>query len=219
MPSCRVFKEQHATAASPSRNLVRSIIFRSKDTSKLGPRQAPHVPASCSCCIEILFFFVFFFLFLYIFSVLEFYLKECFNICGDVRSRIVPRIALHEVAFLVQKELFEVPRDVRARHRCPKTHGGASETSTGQNESVYIIAAVALGVPLWIHRNHDFALHPFEEWVRVCSIHVRFAHDVALGLEATARPHVLEGVEEFILACTCSRSRNNCTCVIVQLWR
>ena len=108
MPSCRVFKEQHATAASPSHNLVRSIIFRSEDTSKLGPRQAPHVPASCSCCIEILFFFVFFFLFLYIFSVLEFYLKECFNICGDVRSRIVPRIALHEVAFLVQKELFEV---------------------------------------------------------------------------------------------------------------
>ena len=86
---------------------------------------------------------------------------------------------------------------------------GASETSTGQNESVYIIAAAALCVPLWIHRNHNSALHPFEEWLCVCSIHVRFVNDAALRLEATARPHVLEGVEEFIPTWLCNKSRKH----------
>jgi hypothetical protein len=43
-------------------------------------------------------------------------------------------------------------------------------------------------------------LHPLEKRVRRRAVHVRLREEVALELEAVARAHVLERVEELIVA-------------------
>ena len=134
-------------------------------------------------------------------------LEQSLDVRADGVRRVVPRVPLDEIAVLVEQELLEVPGDVRARHWGPEAHRGAAEAAARQDERVDVVAAVSLSVALGVLGDHDLALHPLEERVSVGAIHVGLAHDVALGFEAAAGPHVLEGVEELILSCGLEKRR------------
>ena len=134
-------------------------------------------------------------------------LHEGVDVLGDVTHQEVAVVALDHVAVLVEQELLEVPRDVRARHGRPQRERRAAEAATGQHERVGVTAAVVVGVDearliVAAGRDHDLALHPLEQRLLVRAVDVALLQDRdrRVQLEVVAGAHVLEGVHELVVS-------------------
>jgi len=125
-------------------------------------------------------------------------LHERVDVVGDLVGVEVARVALHGGAVGADEELLEVPRDVGARHRRPEHDGRTAELAARKDERVAVGDAVALGVLEPIARDHHLALEPLEERECVETVDVDLLEDGdgVSRLEAAARAHVLERVEE-----------------------
>merc|ERR1719291_1170726 len=88
------------------------------------------------------------------------------RVCRRLEQRVGVGVAaetLDDLAAAVDQELLEVPRDVRAAHRCPERDGSPSESASWEDEGVDVRTAVALRVGLISHRDHHLRLEPLEK--------------------------------------------------------
>ena len=129
--------------------------------------------------------------------------RALFEKVGDVLGysggRVVTAVALHDLAALVDQELLKVPGDVRAQHGGPQGDGGAVKAPSGQDQGVHIVAAVALGVSDWVHRDGDSLLHPLEQRLSGGSIDGAALKDGELGHKAVAGTDVLQSIQELVV--------------------
>lgn len=117
----------------------------------------------------------------------------------DGSSGIVTRVSRNDLTICIDQELLEVPGNIRSGNRAPEGHSGATETSSGKDECIHIITAIALGVASGILRNLDSASHPLEQRVGISTVDLDRGHNVELGLEAVAGTDILQGVQELII--------------------
>ena len=115
------------------------------------------------------------------------------------RSKVASE-PLDQLAVLANEELLKVPCDIRASHGRPQCHCARIKGTAGEDERVFVAAAVALAVASGGVIGEGPALfHPFEEGKLLGAVDFGAFEKLALKLEAVARAHVLKCVEELVV--------------------
>merc|ERR1719261_189067 len=128
-------------------------------------------------------------------------LERLLDVRGNIGRRVVAAEALDDLAVLADEELFEVPGNVGARHRRPKRHRGRVEGAAREDERVVVVAPVALAVALAVVEGDGLGLlHPLEDRQLASAVDLGAREKLALELEAVAGAHVLQSVDELIVA-------------------
>jgi len=126
-------------------------------------------------------------------------LEQGIDIALDGGSGVEAGVTLDEVTFLVEKELLEIPGDVVPGNGCPSGHGSAVEATTGENESIHIVAAVALVITSRILGDLDGLTHPLEKRVSGSTVDVHFGEEITTELEALSGANVLKSVQNVVV--------------------
>lgn len=126
-------------------------------------------------------------------------LEQGLDVVCNLGSGVVAGVPLDQVSVLIKQELLEVPGDIGTGHRGPSGDASAIEASTRKDQSVVVVASIALGVSLRILGDLDGVADLLEQRMRTSPVDSHLGIEVSGELETIARSDILQRVEDIVV--------------------